>query len=250
MLGPGAWPWAGLGWAGPWAGLGGLPWACRVGGAEGRAARKPQTAWCPLLRAACSRGSRDHAPAFTCLPCRSARAERKRVIDKHTNLATALLQQIKARRGRGGGAAADWCRQLQTGCIAQSMAGCTWPWSGVLQRSWARCVHDLPAGRPATCTTPWHALPTCHLTIYFRAAFAPLQERQLDAFYALEEDCLANKADCAAVCRQLQVRLGSGARGSGFGGASVVQRRGLGWEAWQAWKARRPETCWPLLAWQ
>jgi len=60
------------------------------------------------------------------LRCHSAAAEKKRVIDKHTNLATALLGAIKA--------------------------------------------------------------------------------RQLDAFYALEEDCLANKADVSAVCKQLQVR--------------------------------------------
>lgn len=36
-----------------------------------------------------------------------------------------------------------------------------------------------------------------------------LQDRQLDGFYSLEEDCLANKADCAAVCRQLQQPVGS-----------------------------------------
>lgn len=36
-----------------------------------------------------------------------------------------------------------------------------------------------------------------------------MQDRQLDGFYALEEDCLANKADCAAVCRQLQQPVGS-----------------------------------------
>lgn len=36
-----------------------------------------------------------------------------------------------------------------------------------------------------------------------------LQDRQLDGFYSLEEDCLANKADCAAVCRQLQQPVGT-----------------------------------------
>lgn len=36
-----------------------------------------------------------------------------------------------------------------------------------------------------------------------------IKDRQLDGFYALEEDCLANKADCAAVCRQLQQPVGS-----------------------------------------
>ena len=32
-----------------------------------------------------------------------------------------------------------------------------------------------------------------------------IKERQLDALYRLEEDCIANKADAAAVLRQLQV---------------------------------------------
>ena len=37
------------------------------------------------------------------------------------------------------------------------------------------------------------------------ALLGAIKQRQLDALYALEEDCIANKADAAAVTRQLQV---------------------------------------------
>ncbi|KAL4448182.1 hypothetical protein ABPG75_005401 [Micractinium tetrahymenae] len=41
------------------------------------------------------------------------------------------------------------------------------------------------------------------------ALLSAIKARQLDAFYALEEDCLANKADAAAVAKQLQAPVGS-----------------------------------------
>lgn len=57
------------------------------------------------------------------------------------------------------------------------------------------------------------------------ALLGAIKERQLDAFYSLEEDCLGNKADAAAVARQLQVgrRKGiCGARLQGKGSGVCV----------------------------
>lgn len=68
---------------------------------------------------------------------------------------------------------------------------------------WQAMPH-APGGGPAL---PQPGLHGQHTTAANWAL--PLQDRQLDGFYSLEEECLANKADCAAVCRQLQQPVGT-----------------------------------------